>query len=37
MGISVAQYDETPVLTVEWDLQLRQVEQRVEKAQEDQQ
>jgi len=32
MGITVEQYDATPALTVDWDLQLRAVEQRVEKT-----
>ena len=32
MGLTVAQYDATPALTVDWDLQLQAVEQRVEKT-----
>jgi len=32
MGLSVAQYEDTPALTVDWDLELRAVEQRVEKT-----
>jgi hypothetical protein len=32
MGLSVAQYDTTPALTVDWDLELHAVEQRVEKT-----
>jgi hypothetical protein len=35
MGITVAEYDATPALTVDWDLQLREVEQRVEKTLQD--
>ena len=31
MGLSVTQYDATPALTVDWDLELRDTEQRVEK------
>lgn len=31
MGLSVEQYNETPALTVDWDLELRGTELRVEK------
>jgi hypothetical protein len=31
MGLSVAQYEETPALTVDWDLELQDTELRVEK------
>jgi hypothetical protein len=31
MGVGVAEYDLTPALTVDWDLELLRVEQRVEK------
>lgn len=32
MGISVAQYEETPALTVDWDLELSKVEARAKAA-----
>lgn len=32
MGLSVDQYNETPALTVDWDLELRSTELRVEKT-----
>lgn len=35
MGVSVEQYENTPALTVDWDLELRLVEQRVEKLRQD--
>jgi hypothetical protein len=31
MGVTVAEYEVTPALTIDWDLELRAVEQRVEK------
>ena len=31
MGLSVEQYEATPALTVDWDLQFRDTELRVEK------
>ena len=32
MGITVAEYEDTPALTVDWDLALHDVELRVEKT-----
>jgi len=36
MGISVEAYDATPALTVEWDLQMHEIEMKIERRKEKQ-